>query len=71
MLRDLQERDGLAYLFISHDIAVVGELCQNVLVLEHGSVVDQGPVATVLSTPSHPYTKSLLRDSLAMPGWAR
>ena len=70
MLRDLQERDGLAYLFISHDIAVVAELCQNVLVLEHGRVVDQGPVATVLGTPTHPYTKSLLRDSLAMPGSA-
>lgn len=68
MLRDLQERDGLAYLFISHDIAVIAELCQNVLVLEHGCVVDQGPVAAVLSTPTHPYTKSLLRDSLAMPG---
>lgn len=70
MLRNLQERDGLAYLFISHDIAVVAELCQNVLVLEHGCVVDQGPVAAVLGTPTHPYTKSLLRDSLAMPGSA-
>lgn len=67
MLRDLQERDGLAYLFISHDIAVVAELCQKVLVLEQGSVVDQGPVATVLGTPTHPYTRSLLRDALAMP----
>lgn len=69
MLRNLQERDGLAYLLISHDLAVVAELCQTVLVLEHGTVVDQGPVATVLSTPAHPYTRSLLQDALAMPVW--
>jgi ABC-type dipeptide/oligopeptide/nickel transport system ATPase subunit len=69
MLRGLQERNGLGYLFISHDISVVAELCQTVLVLQQGSVVERGAVATVLGMPAHPHARSLLRDALSMPDW--
>ena len=70
LLRDLQARKGLGYLFISHDIALVGALCQRVAVLDQGAIVEQGPVASVLGLPGHPSTQALLADSLTMPEWA-
>ena len=60
LLKDLQRRYGLAMLFISHDLAVVGQVAGRVLVLRHGQVVEQGPTAVLLTRPQHPYTKSLL-----------
>ncbi len=60
LLQDLQERYGLTYLFISHDLAVVDLVCDEVLVLQHGRCVEQGPADVVLRTPSHAYTRRLL-----------
>jgi ABC-type glutathione transport system ATPase component len=69
LLRALRQRERLSYLFISHDIAVVAELCDRVAVLERGVIVEQGPVAGVLDAPSHPHTQALLRDALPVPAW--
>ncbi|WP_431230874.1 dipeptide ABC transporter ATP-binding protein [Paenarthrobacter nicotinovorans] len=61
-LRRLQHERGLSLLFITHDLGVVRSLAQNVVVLEGGRAVESGPVETVLTEPSHPYTKKLLAD---------
>lgn len=61
MLRSVQQDRGLAYLFITHDLASVRRLAHRVVVMYLGSVVEEGPVETVLHEPSHPYTKALLR----------
>ena len=60
LLSDLRSRLGLALLFISHDLPVVRTLCDRVLVMHLGRVVEQGPAAAVLRTPLHPYTQALL-----------
>ncbi|KAF1050805.1 MAG: putative ABC transporter ATP-binding protein YejF [Stenotrophomonas maltophilia] len=60
LLRDLQQRHGLSYLFISHDLAVVRALSHRLLVLRHGEVVEQGDSARLFEHPSHPYTRQLL-----------
>jgi peptide/nickel transport system ATP-binding protein len=68
LLRELQQRYGLAYLFISHDIAVVDLVCDEVLVLQHGRVVESGPPERLFTAPEHPYTRRLVE---AVPGAAR
>jgi peptide/nickel transport system ATP-binding protein len=60
LLRDLQQQYGLAMLFISHDLAVVGQVASRVAVMRAGEVVETGPAARLLTAPSHPYTRSLL-----------
>ncbi|GAB5467556.1 MAG: dipeptide ABC transporter ATP-binding protein [Rhodospirillales bacterium] len=65
LLRDLQDRKGLSYLFISHDLATVEYLADEVLVMYLGRIVEAGPVAQVFSAPRHPYTRALL-DSVPM-----
>lgn len=60
LLRDLQARLGLTYLFISHDLAVVEALCDAVLVMHRGRVVEHGPRRQVFERPQHDYTKQLL-----------
>jgi oligopeptide/dipeptide ABC transporter ATP-binding protein len=60
LLDDLRRRLGLALLFISHDIAVVHSLCERVVVLYLGHVMEQGPASQILSAPRHPYTQALL-----------
>ena len=59
-LADLRARLGLALLFISHDLAVVRSLCDRVVVLFLGRVMESGPVASVFAAPRHPYTQALL-----------
>jgi oligopeptide/dipeptide ABC transporter ATP-binding protein len=60
VLADLRTRLGLALLFISHDLPVVRSLCDRVVVLYLGRIMEEGPAATVLERPSHPYTRALL-----------
>ncbi len=60
LLRDLQARRGLAYLFISHDLRVVRALSNHVLVMRNGQVVEQGPAARIFEQPSDPYTRALM-----------
>ena len=59
LIESLREKRGLAYLLISHNLAVVERLCESITVLYLGRVVEQGPTAEVLSTPTHPYTAAL------------
>ncbi len=60
LLRSLQQRLGLAYLFITHNIAVVDFLAHDVAVMLQGKIVERGGVDQVLRSPQHPYTKELL-----------
>jgi peptide/nickel transport system ATP-binding protein len=60
LMQDLQERYGLAYLFISHDLAVVDLVCDEVIVLQHGRIVEQGHPDRLFHSPQHPYTQRLL-----------
>jgi microcin C transport system ATP-binding protein len=60
LLRDLQRRHKLAYLFISHDLKVVRALANSIIVLRYGKVVEQGPARTVFAKPKTDYTKALL-----------
>jgi peptide/nickel transport system ATP-binding protein len=60
LLRELQQRLGLAYLFITHNIGVVGYLAHEVAVMQDGRIVELGPAEQVLNAPRHEYTKSLL-----------
>jgi oligopeptide/dipeptide ABC transporter ATP-binding protein len=60
VLADLRSRLGLGMLFISHDLPVVRSLCDRVIVLYLGRVMEEGPAADVLATPRHPYTRALI-----------
>ncbi|MEK6749197.1 MAG: ABC transporter ATP-binding protein [Pseudomonadota bacterium] len=60
LLKQLQAEHGLSYLFITHNIGVVAYLAHEVAVMYLGRIVEQGPVAQILSTPRHPYTQALL-----------
>jgi ABC-type glutathione transport system ATPase component len=60
LLRQLVVEDGTALLFISHDIALVSGVVDDVLVMRDGHVVERGPVATVTGAPDHPYSRQLL-----------
>jgi peptide/nickel transport system ATP-binding protein len=60
LLRELRDREGMSVLFISHDLAVVAELCDRVAIMRDGRIVEQGPAARVLSAPADPYTADLL-----------
>jgi microcin C transport system ATP-binding protein len=60
LLRELQARHHLAYLFISHDLRVVRALSDEVIVMRAGRVVEQGATADIFDHPTHPYTKALM-----------
>lgn len=60
LLSDLQEKLGISYLFVSHDLAVVQHIADFVAVMYLGSIVESGPVGDVFNSPHHPYTQALL-----------
>ena len=65
LMQDLQDQFGVTYLFISHDLSVVDLVCDEVVVLQAGRIVEQGPPARLFQRPEHPYTQRLLA---AVPG---
>jgi microcin C transport system ATP-binding protein len=70
LLRELQARHGLAYLFISHDLRVVRALAHEILVMKDGKIVEAGPTDRVMTAPEHPYTRALMAaafDLAALP----
>lgn len=60
LMQKLQVRHNMGILFITHDLGVIAELADRVIVMYKGSIVEQGPVMDIFSNPQHPYTKSLL-----------
>ncbi|WP_439495618.1 ABC transporter ATP-binding protein [Bosea sp. (in: a-proteobacteria)] len=66
LLRSLQDRLGLSYLFIAHDLAIVREVAHKVAVMFQGRIVEMGSAAQVYDTPAHPYTRMLL-DAVPVP----
>jgi microcin C transport system ATP-binding protein len=60
LLRELQARHRLAYLFISHDLRVVRAMSDEILVMREGRVVEQGPTAQIFEQPREPYTRALM-----------
>jgi microcin C transport system ATP-binding protein len=70
LLRELQARHGLAYLFISHDLRVVRALAHEILVMKDGKIVESGATERVMTAPQHPYTRALMAaafDLAALP----
>lgn len=68
LLTRLQEEVGVAYLFISHDLAVIRQIAHSAIVMKRGRVVEAGSCSDVLDHPSDPYTK-MLRAAVPHPGW--
>ena len=64
LLRELQARRGLAYLFISHDLRVVRALAHEILVMKDGHIVEAGPTDRIMTAPRHPYTRALMAAAL-------
>ena len=60
LLVDLRARTGMAYLFVSHDLEVVRLMCDRVIVMRAGEIVEHGPTVNVLNQPAHEYTRELL-----------
>jgi peptide/nickel transport system ATP-binding protein len=70
LMQDLQDRFGVSYLFISHDLAVVDLVCDDVLVLHQGRVVEAGPADRLFRAPEHDYTRRLLAARMGeLPQW--
>ena len=67
LLRNLQAKYNLTYLFISHDLAVVKALSHELMVIKHGKVVEQGAAKEIFAAPQHPYTRQLLEAAFMAP----
>lgn len=68
LLADIRRTQGLTYVFISHDLNVVRQVADEILVMQNGRVVERGHTVDVLSSPQHEYTQLLL-DAVPRPGW--
>ncbi len=71
LLRALQEREGMAIILITHNLGVVAEMCDTVVVMYLGRVVEEGPVDAIFHAPRHPYTQALLRSIPSIKSTAR
>jgi len=68
VLADIRDERQISYVLISHDLAVVRQLTEEAMVMQHGEVVEQGPTGQLLDSPQHAYTQRL-RASVPGPGW--
>jgi oligopeptide/dipeptide ABC transporter ATP-binding protein len=62
LLREIQEETGLSLIFITHDFGIVAKMCDRVIVMYAGRIVESGPVRQIFNHPSHPYTQALLNS---------
>jgi oligopeptide/dipeptide ABC transporter ATP-binding protein len=62
LLKELQERHGLAMIFVTHNLGIVARMCDRVAVMYAGRIVEIGPVRRIFKTPAHPYTRALLES---------
>lgn len=67
LLKDVQKRFNITYLFISHDLRAVRFICDKVAVMKDGKIVEEGSASDIYSRPSHPYTRLLLSSILDIP----
>jgi ABC-type glutathione transport system ATPase component len=67
LLDQLRRELGLAMVFVSHDLAVVGRVCSRILVMSNGEIVESGPTREILTAPKEPYTRMLLGSVLTVP----
>ncbi|MDR0722078.1 MAG: dipeptide ABC transporter ATP-binding protein [Treponema sp.] len=63
LLKELQERRGLSYIFISHDLRILRSLCHEILIMKQGKVVEAGPTGEIMGNPQEAYTQELLRTA--------
>ena len=68
LIAEIQRKHRMSVLFISHDLGVVGEIADEVLVMRHGVIREQGPVATIFAAPKNPYTQALLACRPSLEG---
>ena len=66
LLREIQQKFNISYVFISHDLKVVRALCQHIMVLKDGTCVESGAIEAVFTNPQHPYAQRLLQASIAL-----
>ncbi len=66
LLKDLQKKTGVTLIFITHNLGIVAELCEYVIVMYAGKIVERAPVMDVFDSPAHPYTKALLDAALGL-----
>ena len=64
LLRDLQQANGLSIVFVTHDLGIVGQICDDLAVMYAGRIVETGAVGAVLDAPRHPYTAALLASAI-------
>ena len=62
LMKDLNKKTNTSIIFITHDLGVIAEICERVIVMYSGQIVEQGDVRTILKDPQHPYTKGLLKS---------
>jgi microcin C transport system ATP-binding protein len=67
LLRRLQEKHGLSYIFISHDLKVLKSLCHEIAIMKEGKIVEAGPAREIFANPQHPYTRELLATAFQGP----
>ncbi|MFE5699933.1 ABC transporter ATP-binding protein [Rhodococcus koreensis] len=68
LLADIRDATGISYVFITHDLAVVRQVTEHVIVMQNGRIVESSRTEDLLRDPRHPYTRTLL-DSVPRPGW--
>ncbi|MDN5566829.1 MAG: ATP-binding cassette domain-containing protein, partial [Psychrobacter sp.] len=66
LLREIQQKFNISYVFISHDLKVVRALCQHIMVLKDGVCVESGPTESIFNNPKHPYAQRLLQASMQL-----